>query len=451
MSQSSEQGRKCHQNLTAAKPLKKRRHSCNALQLSHLHNTSIPIHPVDSLMLEASRQQQALRILAQVYYLPVIYPNTNNIFSRYSNILTTPQNLNYALDTVSIGSNLLLQGQDYSINADVVQSTQDENSSSMQETETQGAQESADSDSVQTLSQTHDIGSITTMTLFHPSDEQRLSSLQCRLREQIEFFTATSEDVDTYSRGRNKNVKVGQVGIRCIHCSAVPVKDRSKGSSYFPSTLTGIYQAAQNMHKYHICLGKTGELQVEDTMSSKSCDGGGKGYWSTSAELMGVIETGVGLRLRTCGSDMDRFCYEVDQSSLRQIELATKDDTNIINPNDKSLTTDYIFMLFSQLSTSNRPAKKGNLNRMPGLICKHCNACDESGAFFRKKVSSLSKNENLDLIDCHLSQCRYCPDEIKVTLKKLKELHDYHVRKLKRGDRKKFFTRIITRMNEQTL
>ena len=402
-------------------------------------------------MLEASRQQQALRILAQVYYLPVIYPNTNNIFSRYSNILTTPQNLNYALDTVSIGSNLLLQGQDYSINADVVQSTQDENSSSMQETETQGAQESADSDSVQTLSQTHDIGSITTMTLFHPSDEQRLSSLQCRLREQIEFFTATSEDVDTYSRGRNKNVKVGQVGIRCIHCSAVPVKDRSKGSSYFPSTLTGIYQAAQNMHKYHICLGKTGELQVEDTMSSKSCDGGGKGYWSTSAELMGVIETGVGLRLRTCGSDMDRFCYEVDQSSLRQIELATKDDTNIINPNDKSLTTDYIFMLFSQLSTSNRPAKKGNLNRMPGLICKHCNACDESGAFFRKKVSSLSKNENLDLIDCHLSQCRYCPDEIKVTLKKLKELHDYHVRKLKRGDRKKFFTRIITRMNEQTL
>ena len=402
-------------------------------------------------MLEASRQQQALRILAPVYYLPVIYPNANNIFSRYSNILTTPKNMYYALNPVSIDNNLLIQGQDYPINADVVQSTQGGNSSSMQETETQLDQEKDDSDSVQNLSETYDIETMTTMTLSNPSDEQRLSSLQCRLREQIQFFAATSEDVDTNSRGRNRNVKVGQVGIRCIHCSIVPVKDRSKGSAYFPSTLAGIYQAAQNMHKYHICFRKTDELQVEDTMPRKTCEGGGKGYWSSSAECMGVIETGLGLRFGTCGSDMDRFCYEVDQSSVSQIELATKDDTNIVNPNDRSLTTDYIFMLFSQLSTSNRPAKIGNSNRIPGFICKHCNACDESGAFFRKKVTSLSKNENLALIDQHLSQCRYCPDEIKATLKKLKELHDYQVRRLKRGVRKKFFTRLITCMNEQTL
>ena len=83
-------------------------------------------------------------------------------------------------------------------------------------------------------------------------------------------------------------------------------------------------------------------------------------------------------------------------------------------------------------------------------MCKHCEACDDSGAFFRKKVSSLSKNENLSNIDEHLGQCQYCPEEIKATLNKLKELHRYQMRRLKRGDKKAFFTKIMDRIHDES-
>ena len=101
---------------------------------------------------------------------------------------------------------------------------------------------------------------------------------------------------------------------------------------------------------------------------------------------MGLIETVVGLQFRNNGSDMDKMCYEVDQSSLRKLELATGDTTNIISCDDRKLTIDYICMLFSQLLTHDC-MKTGQSNRLPGLICKHCKASDESGVFFYKKVS----------------------------------------------------------------
>ena len=297
-----------------------------------------------------------------------------------------------------------------------------------------------------------DYQSSITMPLSHPNDKNKISELQCFLRGQIEFFTATAEDVNTYSRGRNKNVEVGQVGIRCAHCGKLPVKARSKGSSYFPFTLDGIYQVAQNMNKYHFCAGcpaisKTCKSQLNNALSGRSSDGCGKDYWSISAENMGLIETNAGLRFENHHED---DCLKVDQASLTQLELATRDTTNIIDLDDKRHTTDYIFILFSQTLPYNT-AKMGHVNRQPALVCKHCQGCDKTGKFFRKKVSSVIKNENITHVDKHMSDCKFCPNEIKAALKIFKKIHPYQLRKLKRGDKNTFFTKIIKTIDEQPL
>ena len=80
--------------------------------------------------------------------------------------------------------------------------------------------------------------------LARPEDSLKLSSHQVFLRYQIEAFEATEDDVATHTRGRNKPISLGQVGIRCRHCAHVPVSRRQKGSTYFPATLLGLYQVS---------------------------------------------------------------------------------------------------------------------------------------------------------------------------------------------------------------
>ena len=290
-----------------------------------------------------------------------------------------------------------------------------------------------------------------TMLLCHPNDKNKISEFQCFLRKKIEFFTATAEDVSTYSRGRNNNVEVDQVGIRCVHCGKLPVKERGKGVTYFPSTLDGIYQTAQNMNKYHFfascpTFSETFNSQFNDALSGRSSDGGGKAYWGVTAENMGLIETNGGLRFK---HHHKTGCFEVDQTSLRQLELATRDTTNIIDLDDKRHTTDYIFMLFSQTLPYNA-AKMGPVNRQPGLVCKHCQGSDETGKFFRKKLSSLIKNENVVHIDKHMNDCQSCPNEIKAALKIFKQTHPYQLRRQKRGDKNTFFTKIMNTIDDQS-
>jgi len=125
------------------------------------------------------------------------------------------------------------------------------------------------------------------------------------------------------------------------------------------------------------------------------------------------------------------------------------DTTNIVTAEDKKLITDYMYMLFSQMSLcdSDTVSRK---DKCPGLVCKHCLGHNESGIYFWKKVSSLSKNGNLTQIDKHLNQCRCCSTEIKVALRQFKEIHSYQMRQLKRGDKKTFFTKITTRIYAQT-
>jgi hypothetical protein len=134
--------------------------------------------------------------------------------------------------------------------------------------------------------------------LFQPADEDILSPYQILLRQQIEVFSATSDDADTHARGRNKPIMTGQVGIRCRHCSCIIPNRRKKGAVYFPFALVGLYQAAQNMGQSHfnqhsICSEMPQEVKNEfvDGVVCKSGMGSGKIYWARSATSIGLVDT----------------------------------------------------------------------------------------------------------------------------------------------------------------
>ena len=77
------------------------------------------------------------------------------------------------------------------------------------------------------------------VTLYLSCDDDSLTPYQCLARKQIQLFECTAKDVDSASSsGRSRRgVRVGQVGIRCRHCSHLPQRERARGSTYYPTKL----------------------------------------------------------------------------------------------------------------------------------------------------------------------------------------------------------------------
>ena len=139
------------------------------------------------------------------------------------------------------------------------------------------------------------------IALYLQCDDDSLTPYQCLARQQIQLFEATLADADAGTQGRNRSIVVGQVGIRCRHCGHLPLRERARGSTYYPSKLAGIYQAAQNMANSHLTqycreIPKDIREELKSLGNKKSSAGGGKGYWSGGAKILGVIEDEHGLR-----------------------------------------------------------------------------------------------------------------------------------------------------------
>lgn len=131
-------------------------------------------------------------------------------------------------------------------------------------------------------------------SLFIACDAESLSEYQCLIRKQVEFFSATYLDIEMTVQGRNRKIHAGQVGVRCRHCADIPIKKRARGAVYYPSKLSCVYQAAQNMASVHLVKHCTrvpesirAELMKKDRKSSA---GSGKDYWAVGARSVGIIE-----------------------------------------------------------------------------------------------------------------------------------------------------------------
>lgn len=142
--------------------------------------------------------------------------------------------------------------------------------------------------------------------LFLDFDQQMLTEYQCLVRQQIELFEVGPDDMQRSAQGRNKPIELGQVGIRCRHCAALPPKAQGRGSIYFTRTIDGVYQIAQNMAKKHLCdKCKAIPIDIKKKLtglhgtSKTSRATGGREYWSECLRVLGVYEDNEILRFRS--------------------------------------------------------------------------------------------------------------------------------------------------------
>lgn len=141
------------------------------------------------------------------------------------------------------------------------------------------------------------------VTMSLPSDRKQLSDYQTLLRQSLEFYAATKDDVETRIRGRKQTIRLNQIGVRCRFCAHLHVRERGNGAVYFPRSMATVYQAAQNIAGAHfngdkymcpfvpIALTEELDIQTPKRKMSKS----GRGYWIEACRSLGIYEQNRGL------------------------------------------------------------------------------------------------------------------------------------------------------------
>jgi hypothetical protein len=140
------------------------------------------------------------------------------------------------------------------------------------------------------------------LALAMPPDKDWLTPLHCFVRQHcVEVFTAAEDDVATPSKGKRKPINVGQVGIRCPHCHMHDhAKSRERGSVYYPTTISSIYNATMNLLQRHLhnCSAVPKEVmqRYETLKGDDARSGTSKKYWMESAKSIGLVDTPSGIR-----------------------------------------------------------------------------------------------------------------------------------------------------------
>jgi len=140
------------------------------------------------------------------------------------------------------------------------------------------------------------------LLLALPSDRDSLSDRQCYVRaEMVEIFAASQKDVAArHSKGAQKLV-MGQVGIRCVHCSHLRPRDRAERSVCYPKSICRIYQTVADMQRFHFenCREIPDHVrQLYKKLKTTRPRGVGspQSYWVSSAKNLGLVDTNDGIR-----------------------------------------------------------------------------------------------------------------------------------------------------------
>ena len=147
--------------------------------------------------------------------------------------------------------------------------------------------------------QTSPLSPTSRILLAIPEDKQWLSDIDVFVRQQVEVFCATREDVDD-ARAQNRfPIEEGTVGIRCIHC-ALSKRGDTEHSTTYPFSISGLYEAVSEFHHLHLDHCKNAPPRVVSKLASlkgnSSLSSIGRDYYRTAAQCLGLIDTKGGIR-----------------------------------------------------------------------------------------------------------------------------------------------------------
>lgn len=141
-----------------------------------------------------------------------------------------------------------------------------------------------------------------------PEDRISLSETLCIVRENVEVFTATIEDVEAPAPGRKHAVTVGQVGLRCIHCRhTTRSSERVKRAVCYPSSIKRIYRTVIDMKLDHFLHCKFVPQNLKDTLEALKANntrstGTTMQYFIRAATTLGMVDGPSGVRITDSNS-----------------------------------------------------------------------------------------------------------------------------------------------------
>lgn len=138
-----------------------------------------------------------------------------------------------------------------------------------------------------------------------PEDTEWLSDMDCFIRKQLEVFCANEIDVAAAQSDRKYPVHVGQVGIRCVHCS-VSLNSRSDQATAsgtavaFPFAISGIYESVREFQRLHLDSCENVPASVKTKLAafkgSSSLSSVLRKYYILAAKALGLQDTREGIR-----------------------------------------------------------------------------------------------------------------------------------------------------------
>lgn len=157
---------------------------------------------------------------------------------------------------------------------------------------------------------------------------------------------------------------------------------------------------------------------------------------------------------------------ELHQLQVGRVLALTKDDCELLEPEDASLVPPHLYLAVSQMNSCELEAddRIGCYKERPlgfrGMCCKHCGGSPGYGKFFPASVRSLAQTTTSQTITKHIStKCSKVPEPIRVALNQLLQespgrdgnygrgLLGERDGKPKYGSRKVFFARLWARLH----
>jgi len=133
-----------------------------------------------------------------------------------------------------------------------------------------------------------------------PEDKEWLSDIDSYVRKQLEVFCATEEDVAAAREDRKYPITLGQVGIRCIHCSIAQGNNAIGHAIAYPFNISGIYESVKEFHRLHLdsCpnLPATSKAKLDSMKGASSLSSVLRKYYTLAAKALGLVDTKDGIR-----------------------------------------------------------------------------------------------------------------------------------------------------------
>jgi hypothetical protein len=303
--------------------------------------------------------------------------------------------------------------------------------------------------------------------LSHPDDEKYLTEYHQLLRKQLEIY-----EFDP-SPGERKSTAIGAVGIRCMHCSHLPLYKKRGDAQSYPSKLEYLYDTAVQFGIYHFPYCEQIDSSLRDEIielrDKKVTLIGRKQFWLDCFRELGLYQASDGLRFSKESGGMEIPGGKVGQKSRTRpaakrkkpikyrdddvTEKSVKADSQGSEPGvttsslgqprvvclrleeDKKFLTEYHSLIREHLelfeyqeSSCGKVSLPGRGDPVPGVVGLRCNRCFDLPSYQKAGLAvtfpsklGLVYDSAMRVASEHLPYCQAVEEDVKERFRILKD------------------------------